>query len=84
VCDKQGERRTTQDPIGRAAGQQFMQTRVAIAAHHQQLCIELAAFFDERVSNLVFLADGAIFNGIDAVMPEVMNGLVAPQRLRFR
>jgi hypothetical protein len=37
-----------------------------IAAHHQQLCFELAAFFDERVSNLVFLADGAIFNGIDA------------------
>ena len=58
-----------------------MQTRVAIAAHHQQLCIELAAFFDERVSNLVFLADGAISNGIDAAM---LNGLVAPQRLRFR
>jgi hypothetical protein len=43
-----------------------MQTRVAIAAHHQQLCIELAAFFDERVSNLVFLADGA---ALTALMP---------------
>jgi hypothetical protein len=45
-----------------------MQTRVAIAAHHQQLCIELAAFFDQRVSDLAFLADGAIFNGIDAAL----------------
>lgn len=45
-----------------------MQTRVAIAAHHQQLCIELAAFFDERACNLVFLAESAIFNGIDAAL----------------
>jgi hypothetical protein len=44
VRHRKGQRRTTQDPVGRAARQQFMQTRVAIASHYQQVCVELAAF----------------------------------------
>src|ERR1700732_5552972 len=61
-----------------------MQTRMAVAAHHQKIDIELATFFDQRVGNLVLLADGAVFEGVDAVMPEVMHGVIAHQRLRFR
>ncbi|HEX3996869.1 MAG TPA: hypothetical protein VHX39_37350, partial [Acetobacteraceae bacterium] len=34
--------------------------------------------------NLVLLADGAIFVGVDSVMPEVMHSVIAHQRLRFR
>jgi hypothetical protein len=65
VRDQQRERRLTQHSIGRAARQQFMQTRMAVAAHPQQVGIELATFFDQRVDNLVLLADGAIFDGVD-------------------
>ena len=57
---------------------------MAVAAHHQQVGIELATFFDQRLGNLVLLADGAIFDGVDSVMPEVMHGVIAYQRLRFR
>jgi hypothetical protein len=38
---------------------------MAVAAHPQQVGIELATFFDQRVDNLVLLADGAIFDGVD-------------------
>ena len=60
-----------------------MQARVAVAAHHQQGGIELATFFDQRLGNLVLLADAAIFDGVDSVMPEVMHSVIAYQRLRF-
>ena len=41
---------------------------MATAPHHQQVYIELAAFFYERIGNFVFLADGTIFDaGGDAL-----------------
>jgi hypothetical protein len=61
-----------------------MQTRVAIAAHHQQVCTEAAAFCDQHLGNLVFLANRAIFYGIYAVMPEVKHSIIALQRIRSR
>src|ERR1700720_3886713 len=61
-----------------------MPARVAIAAQHQQVCIEPAALRDESLGNLVLDACRAIFSGIDAVMPEVLHSVITLQRIRFR
>jgi hypothetical protein len=61
-----------------------MQTRVAIAAHHQQVCTELVALRDQHVGNVVVLADCAVFYGIDAMVLEVMHRVIALQRVRLR
>src|SRR6202011_2446252 len=84
VRDQQGERRTMQDPLGSAARQHFMQTRVAEAAHHQQVCTKASALGNQHVGRLVFLADRAIFYGIDAVMAEVKHRVIGLQRVRLR
>ena len=60
-----------------------METRVAIAAHHQQVCIEPAALCDQHLGNLVVFAGCTIFYRIDAVVPEVKHSLVRLQRVRF-
>ena len=55
---------------------------MTVAAHHQQICTEAAAFCDQNVGAVVFLADGAIFDGIDAMMPEVQHRIIGLQRVR--
>jgi hypothetical protein len=57
--DQQGKRRMAQDSTGRAAAQQFVQMRVVIATHHQEVCTGPAALCDEHVGSLVFFADRA-------------------------
>lgn len=60
-----------------------MQARVAVAAHHQQVCTELTAFCNQHVGGLVFLADCAIFYSTDAMMAEVKHSVIGLQRVGF-
>ena len=59
--NKQGKWRMSQDLVSGAARRKFVQARVAIAAHHQQVCTELPGLLEECDGNLVFLPDGAVF-----------------------
>jgi hypothetical protein len=57
---------------------------VALATHHQQVCIERAALRNQRVGNLVFFGDCTIFYRVDAVVAEVKHSVIPLQRVRFR
>ena len=56
---------------------------MAVAAHHQQVCTKASAFCDQYVGSIVFLADGAIFDGVDAMMSEVLHSIIGLQRVRL-
>jgi len=56
---------------------------VAVAAHHEEVCTKASAFCDQYVGSIVFLADRAIFDGVDAMMPEVLHGIIGLQRIRL-
>jgi hypothetical protein len=81
--DEEGDRGALQDSTGRAAWQQVMQARVAVAAHHQQVCAERVAFRDQHVGSFVFLAERAIFYRTDAMMPKVKHSITGLQRVGF-
>lgn len=56
-----------------------MQLRVAVTAHHEKACAEAAALRDQHVGRLVLFADSTVFDGVDAVMAKVQNGIVGFQ-----
>ena len=57
---------------------------MAIATHHQQVCIERAALRNQRVGNLVFFGDCTIFYRVDAAVAEMKHSVIPLQRVCFR
>ena len=55
---------------------------MAVTAHHQQVCAKASALCDQYIGDIVFLADGAILDGVDAMTPEMLHGVVGLQRVR--
>src|SRR5689334_9786868 len=54
---------------------------MAVAAHYQQFGVQLAAFLDQHVGGLVFFTKRSVLDGIDAVMPKMLYGIVSHEEV---
>src|SRR6266404_3358658 len=80
---QQGNRRLVQEVVGHAAEHPLTQRQMTVSAHDDKVSLSPFSLGDQPRSDVVMAALDAMKDGVDPVMPEMIDGIDTDDRLLF-